>query len=90
MAVTQPQLSHLNVVTGVDCTIAELAAAIGNIVGFEGEIVYDSCKPDGPPRKLMDSSCLNKLGWQPHYELNAGLEQAYQWYVSHLDETTST
>ncbi|MEH6515108.1 MAG: GDP-L-fucose synthase [Halioglobus sp.] len=90
LAVTQPQLSHVNVGTGLDCTIAELAVTIGHITGFKGDIVYDSCKPDGPPRKLMDSSCLNKLGWQPHYGLNAGLEQAYQWYVSHLDETTST
>ena len=75
---TQPMLSHINVGCGIDITICELAETIGRVIGYQGNIELDSIKPDGPPRKLMDSSRLNKLGWQPTIELEQGLQQAYE------------
>lgn len=80
-SVTEPMLSHINVGTGVDVTIRELAETIGRVVGFEGELVFDRSKPDGAPRKLMDIGKLNRLGWQPTYNLVSGLEDAYEWFV---------
>jgi len=74
---TQPMLSHINVGFGSDVTIAELAQAVGQTVGYQGAIEFDSTKPDGAPRKWMDSSRLNALGWQAHVALADGLEQAY-------------
>jgi GDP-L-fucose synthase len=62
---------------GSDVSIAELAQAVGMSVGFEGAIRYDASKPDGAPRKWMDSSCLNRLGWTARVDLEAGLAQAY-------------
>ena len=76
-------LSHLNVGTGTDITIAELAQAIKETTGFEGEITFDTSKPDGAPRKLMDSTKLQTLGWQPHISLKEGLKYAYDDYVAH-------
>ena len=73
----QPMLSHINVGFGSDVTIAELAQAVGQTVGYQGAIEFDSSKPDGAPRKWMDSSRLNALGWQAHVALADGLEQAY-------------
>ena len=61
---TEPMLSHLNVGTGEDVTIRELAETIQQVVGYQGEIIWDSSKPDGTPRKLMDVSKLKSLGWQ--------------------------
>jgi GDP-L-fucose synthase len=75
---TQPMLSHINVGCGDDVTILELATAIGKTVGYQGEIQFDSSKPDGAPRKLMDSSRLNALGWTATVQLEKGLELAYQ------------
>jgi GDP-L-fucose synthase len=74
---TQPMLSHINVGFGSDVTIAELAQAVGQTVGYQGRIEFDSSKPDGAPRKWMDSSRLNALGWQARMALAEGLEQAY-------------
>ena len=74
---TQPMLSHINVGYGEDVTIAELALAVKNVVGYEGEIDFDSSKPDGAPRKLMDSTRLNQMGWQPSINLASGLDAAY-------------
>jgi GDP-L-fucose synthase len=68
----------LNLGSGTDLIIAELANTIKDVVGFEGEIVYDTTKPDGTMRKLMDSGRLNQLGWHPHMSLQAGLINAYQ------------
>lgn len=79
--ITQPQQSHVNAGTGVDCTIRELAETIQQVVGFEGELRFDATKPDGTPRKLMDSSKLLSTGWVPQYNLGAGLELAYRWFV---------
>ncbi len=79
---TQPMLSHINVGFGSDVTIAELAQAVGQTVGYGGTIEFDSSKPDGAPRKWMDSSRLNALGWQARVNLERGLSLAYQDFVS--------
>ena len=75
---TQPMLSHINIGFGHDLTIAELAKTIGKVIGFKGKIEFDSTKPDGIPRKLMDSTRLNNLGWQAKVKLEDGLTFAYQ------------
>ncbi len=75
---TEPMQSHINVGFGSDVTIAELAKAVGEAVGYSGKIRFDSSKPDGSPRKWMDSSKLNKLGWKPLTNLRDGLPLAYQ------------
>ncbi|HDR2588769.1 TPA: GDP-L-fucose synthase [Enterobacter ludwigii] len=82
---TQPMLSHINVGTGVDCTIREMAETMAKVTGFKGQIVFDATKPDGTPRKLMDVSRLKKLGWQYHYSLHDGLELTYKWYLANID-----
>ncbi len=79
---TQPMLSHINVGFGQDVTIRELALAVGQTVGFEGQIEFDSSKPDGSPRKWMDSTRLNKLGWQPQVQMQEGLQRAYQDFLN--------
>jgi len=84
--VTTARLSHINVGSGVDCSIAELVALIAEVTGFEGSINYDTSKPDGAPRKLMDSSRLKSLGWQPQYELKEGLTNTYQWFVENYEK----
>ena len=75
---TQPMLSHINVGFGSDVTISELAQRVAKVVGFTGDITYDPTKPDGSPQKLMDSSRLNKLGWQAKVGLEEGLKLAYE------------
>lgn len=75
-----PMCSHVNVGSGVDCTIQELAATIAAIVGFKGNVSFDITKPDGSPRKLMDCSLIYSLGWRPVHSLVSGLEDACQWY----------
>jgi GDP-L-fucose synthase len=82
---TEPMQSHINVGYGSDVTIAELAQTVGQVVGYQGEISFDITKPDGPPRKWMDSSRLNNLGWQATVPLIEGLTLAYQDFlkVSH-------
>jgi GDP-L-fucose synthase len=80
---TQPMLSHLNVGTGEDVTIRELAEIIRQVVGYQGEIAWDSSKPDGTPRKLMDVSKVKSLGWQPQITLVEGLASTYRWFVEH-------
>ena len=73
-------LSFLNIGTNQDQTIAETAELIRKIVGFKGEVIYDAGKPDGTPQKLLDTSRINGLGWQPGYSLRAGLQDAYSDY----------
>lgn len=85
-SVTEPMLSHLNVGTGVDVTIRELAETVGRVVGFSGELVFDASKPDGAPRKLMDNGKLKALGWKPEYDLEKGLIQTYQWFLENQDK----
>ncbi|MET0085526.1 MAG: GDP-L-fucose synthase [Sedimenticola sp.] len=77
---TSPMCSHINVGFGSDITIKELAETVARVVGYRGEILFDTTKPDGTPRKLMDSARLNRLGWQPEIPLEAGLENAYREY----------
>ncbi|WIE04696.1 GDP-L-fucose synthase [Vibrio fluvialis] len=79
---TQPMLSHINVGTGVDCTIREMAETMARVVGFKGDVVFDSTKPDGTPRKLMDVSRLASLGWRFSTELEDGLAKTYQWFLA--------
>jgi len=76
-AQVQPQLSHINVGFGSDVTIAELAATMARVVGYRGRINFDAGKPDGAPRKLMDSGRLNALGWKARVGLDDGLAKAY-------------
>lgn len=83
---TQPMLSHINVGTGVDCTIRELAETIARVTGFKGNLVFDASKPDGTPRKLMDVSRLKNLGWQSTIDLEAGIRDAYNWFVDNQSE----
>lgn len=78
---TEPMLSHLNVGTGEDVTVRELAETIQDVVGYQGQISWDSTKPDGTPRKLMDISKLKSLGWQPKIALKEGLDRTYEWFV---------
>ncbi|MBS9432263.1 MULTISPECIES: GDP-L-fucose synthase [Photorhabdus] len=78
---TQSMLSHINVGTGVDCTIRELAEMIAKVVGFTGNIIFDTNKPDGTPRKLMDVSRLSQLGWNYQIPLETGLNMTYQWFL---------
>lgn len=75
---TQPMLSHINVGTGEDVTIREIAQLIGQVVGYNGHIAFDASKPDGTPRKLLDVSCLQRLGWKPGVSLEEGLVETYQ------------
>lgn len=82
---TEPMLSHINVGTGVDCTIRELVETVAKVVGFKGEIVFDTSKPDGAPRKLMDVSRLRSLGWQASIALESGLQATYQWFLANQD-----
>lgn len=77
-AQVQPQLSHINVGYGSDVTISELAQTVGRVVGYEGRITFDTSKPDGAPRKLMDSGRLNAMGWTARVGLEQGLQQAYR------------
>ena len=79
---TQPMQSHINVGFGSDITIKELAVAVGQTVGYQGTIDFDTSRPDGSPRKLMDSSRLNVLGWQARTALADGLAQAYAAFLS--------
>lgn len=79
---TEPMLSHINVGTGVDCTIRELAETVARVTGFSGRLVFDSSKPDGTPRKLLDVSRLKALGWTASIGLEQGLADAYAWYLS--------
>lgn len=79
---TQPMLSHINVGCGADVTILEVAQAVAETVGYTGQIHTDPAKPDGTPRKLMDSSRLNALGWQAQVGLEAGLKAAYEDFLT--------
>jgi GDP-L-fucose synthase len=80
---TQPMLSHINVGTGVDCSIRELAETCARVAGFKGILSFDATKPDGTPRKLMDVSRLRSLGWQASIPLEQGLCETYAWFVEH-------
>jgi GDP-L-fucose synthase len=87
---TQPMISQINIGTGVDCTIRELAETIAKVSGFTGRIVFDANKPDGPPRKLLDVSRIRALGWQASISLEDGLRDAYQWFLNNQEQYRKT
>lgn len=78
---TEPMLSHINVGTGIDCTIRELVETVAKVVGFQGEVKFDVTKPDGAPRKLMNVDRLKSLGWKSTVTLEVGLALSYQWFI---------
>lgn len=82
---TQPMLSQINVGTGVDCTIRELAETISRVTEFTGKLTFDASKPDGTPRKLLDVSRLKALGWTATIELETGLQNAYEWFLANQE-----
>jgi GDP-L-fucose synthase len=86
---TQPMLSHINVGYGDDMTIADLARTVAQTVGYQGNITQDASKPDGAPRKLMDSSRLQSLGWKAEVPLATGLAFAYQDFLKKTDNSNS-
>jgi len=77
-------LTHINIGTGEDLTIGELAAIVAKVVEFKGETIYDSSKPDGTPRKLMDISRLHNLGWHHKTGLEEGIRKAYNWFLENV------
>lgn len=81
-AQTEPMLSHINIGTGEDVTIRELAETVSKVVGFQGEIRFDSTKPDGTPRKLLDVSRVHRLGWHHQIDLKDGLRRTYEWFLN--------
>ena len=86
---TDPMLSHINIGTGDDCSIDELARVMADVVGFKGRVVFDSSRPDGSLRKLMDVRRLEQLGWSPSISLSDGLEELYSWFIKNIDSVRS-
>ena len=80
---------HVNVGTGIDVTIRELAEQIAAVVGYEGQPTFDASKPDGTPRKLLDVALLRKLGWSAAISLEAGLRDTYGWFLDHAQSLRS-
>jgi len=74
----------VNIGVGRDLSIADLAGIVRDVVGFEGEIVYDASKPDGTPRKLVDTAKINGLGWQARTDLREGVEDTYRWFLDNV------
>jgi GDP-L-fucose synthase len=85
-SVAQTRCSHVNVGAGKDLTIRELAELVADVAGFGGELEFDRSKPDGTPRKLLDVSKMEALGWSPEIEFREGVRSAYEWMVEHWDE----
>lgn len=79
---TKPMMSHINIGTGVDCSINELALSIAEVTGYKGNVAFDTSKPDGTPRKLLDVSKLEALGFEAKISLKEGLKQTYEWYLA--------
>ncbi|WP_424830075.1 GDP-L-fucose synthase [Ruegeria sp.] len=82
---TQPMLSHINIGSGEDISIADLAALVAEVTGFKGKITQDTSKPDGVMRKLMDVSRLGGLGWQARIQLDDGIRETYAWFLSQAE-----
>ena len=78
--------SQINVGAGVDCTISELSSILAKVVGYSGEIVFDSSKPDGTPRKVLNVSRLQRLGWASSITLEKGLSNTYKWYLANIEK----
>jgi GDP-L-fucose synthase len=77
----------INVGTGKDISISDLAHLVGSVVGFEGRLEFDASKPDGTPRKLLDVARLTALGWSPRWSLEEGIGATYEWYLEHADDS---
>lgn len=86
---TESMMSHINVGTGVDCTIRELVETIAKVTDYKGDIVFDCSKPDGAPRKLMNVDRLASLGWRYQIDLESGLQHAYQWFLDNQESFRS-
>jgi GDP-L-fucose synthase len=84
---TRPMQSHINIGTGVDCTIRELAETIARVVGYEGALRFDASRPDGAPRKCLDVTLVSDLGWRWSIDLEAGLRRTYEWFLVHREAT---
>lgn len=84
---TWPMLSHINIGTGVDVTIREMAETVKRVVDYEGELKFDTSKPDGAPRKLIDVSRLASMGWRYSVNLEDGLKRTYDWYLENIDDS---
>ncbi|TQI79814.1 GDP-L-fucose synthase [Serratia fonticola] len=85
LANTEPMLSHINVGTGIDCSIRELAETIASVTGYKGKIFFDTEKPDGAPRKLLNVNRLANLGWQHSIPLEEGLRDTFHWFLENQD-----
>lgn len=83
---TQPNVSHINVGSGSDCSIRELAETVAKVIGSDGEIIWDTSKPDGTSRKLLDVSRMKALGWEASLSLEDGLRQTYAWFLDNIDK----
>jgi GDP-L-fucose synthase len=86
---TKEMMSHINVGTGIDCTIRELAETLKEVVGFSGELEFDTTKPDGAPRKLLDVTRLEALGYKAKISLKNGLTSTYSWFLENQDKYRS-
>jgi len=82
---TKPMISHINIGTGVETSIAELAELIKVVIGFSGQLVFDTSKPDGPPRKLIDVSRISSLGWESNTNLINGITKTYNWFKNNVN-----
>ena len=80
-SLTNERLSHINVGTGLDCSIKYLAESIAKVVGFKGEILWDTSRPDGPPRKLLNVDLLDSMGWKAQISLHEGLLKTYECFL---------
>jgi len=78
---TKPMLSHINIATGIDVSIREMVEIMKEVVGFKGKLIFDTSKPDGAPRKLIDVSRLSNMGWRYGVDLKDGLTKTYNWYL---------
>ena len=87
-SITSPRVSHLNVGTGIDCSIHDLAMTMSSVVGYQGALTFDTSKPDGAPRKLLDTGKLKSSGWQPVVSLEEGLHRTYQWFDDNYHSIT--
>ena len=87
LANTEPMLSHVNVGTGRDVTIRDMAQTMKQVVGFKGKLTFDATKPDGPPRKLIDVTKLGNMGWKYSTDLKDGLLKTYKWYEENILKT---
>jgi GDP-L-fucose synthase len=81
-----PMLSHINVGVGIDITIKDVAHMIKDVVGFHGEIIFNTKIPDGTKRKLLDTSKIEDLGWKYSIPLREGLEETYEWFVKNIEK----